>query len=509
MGKIRNFKTTNKILNYVNDYQYIKDDYEMKFGESLNHQPYDSINNYPLKECKYKVSLIISTWNSCNSLRMTLKTIENTYICNNFNNKLEVVIVDDGSDDETYNLIENNDYNLKLKYIKQVHLGRAQGINLGVLNSSGEMIIFLDADILLFPYTIDEIVKRQQEYLDDVICFGFREDVFDVPNEDSKIIEYVNNFKPSFWLDNRFTYDFQGSFGSNMMLETNIMLSYSTKKNIWVSNNVKAIYDCWQVYRMVYGFLFAVSKKNFELFGGFAEFLVGWGCDDTLFVSLAVENNLKLIPIPSAHCLHIYHDIRMKSQWEDGKKNEERMYNYISKNNRINFLDNDYESRIVSRINKQLKFKPKYIKKIIRKNNDNLENANYHYYLGNLEEALESYKNIIDDLDIINLENLFDIIVRLGDKDTFNSINNINNHECFYYHLGNYIFNHKIDYNKESKSIYLEFLNNINLDELEERAEQYLYEEQYYLSLLDYFGIYIKTQKNKRKIDKIINKLYH
>lgn len=276
---------------------------------------------------------------------------------------------------------------------------------------------------------------------------------------------------------------------------------------MWVSNNIKAIYDCWQVYRMVYGFLFAVSKKNFVRFGGFAEFLVGWGCDDTLFVSLAVENNLKLIPVPSAHCLHIYHDIRMKSQWEDGRKNEERMYNYISKKERINFLDNNYESRIISKIDKQVKFMPRDIKKLIRKNNSYLEEANYHYYLGNLEKSLNAYKKISSKLDIANLENLFDIVIRLGDKSTFNNIININNRECFFYHLGNYIFNNKIDYNKESKSTYFKFLNNINLEELEERAEQYLYEKQYYLSLLDYFGIYIKSQKNKKIIDEIISKL--
>ncbi len=199
----------------------------------------------------------------------------------------------------------------------------------------------------------------------------------------------------------------------------------------------------------------------------------------------------------------------MKSQWEDGKKNEERMYNYISKNNRINFLDNNYESRIISRIDKQVKFVPHNIKKIIRKNNSNLEEANYHYYLGNLEKSLNLYKKISSKLDIANLENLFDIIVRLGDKRTFNNIKNINNRECFFYHLGNYIFNDKVDYSGESKSIYFNFLNNINLDELEERAEQYLYEKQYYLSLLDYFGIYIKSQKNKNILDEIINKLQY
>ena len=317
MGKIIKFDTCKKINGFVNDYINIQKEYEKKHNESINKDPYGSINNHFMKECKYKVSIIISSWNCSKTLLFTLKTIENTYICNNFNDKLEVIVVDDGSVDDTVNMIKTNTFNFELNFIKQIHLGRAQGINMGVSKSKGDIIIFCDADILLFPYTIDEIVKRQQDFLNEAVFFGFREDIDNVPEKVEDIVHYIQEFKPSFWKDNRFIYDFIGSWGSNMMLETNFLQLYSCKKNIWVSNNIKAIYDCWQLYRMVYGFLFSVSRENFYKVGGFAEFLVGWGCDDTSFISLCLEQNIKIIPVPSAHCLHIYHPIRMKSQWED------------------------------------------------------------------------------------------------------------------------------------------------------------------------------------------------
>ena len=132
MGKIIKFNTCKKINGFVNDYINIQKKYEKKHNELINKDPYDSINNHFMKECKYNVSIIISSWNCSKTLLLTLKTIENTYICNNFNDKLEVIVVDDGSVDATVNMIKTNTFNFELKFIKQIHLGRAQGINMGV-----------------------------------------------------------------------------------------------------------------------------------------------------------------------------------------------------------------------------------------------------------------------------------------------------------------------------------------------------------------------------------------
>lgn len=511
MGKIISFNTCEKISSFVNDYTDIKNKYEKEHNESINKNPYDSINNHFMKKCKYKVSIIISSWNCSKTLLYTLKTIENTYICNNFNDKLEVVVVDDGSNDDTEKMIRTNTFNFKLKFIKQIHLGRAQGINMGVSKSNGDIIIFCDADILLFPYTIDEIVKRQQDFLNDAVFFGFREDVENVPQSIDDVLKYVKKFKPTFWKDNRFIYDFVGSWGSNMMLETNLLQQYSCQKNIWVSNNIKAIYDCWQLYRMVYGFLFAVSRENFYKIGGFAEFLVGWGCDDTSFISLCLEQNIKIIPVPSAHCLHISHPIRMKSQWEDGKKNEKRMFKYIKNEKRVNYMAQDFSLRIIS----EYENNPKYNKKTnLIKNvgcQTKIEEADYNYYLGNLEQAKKIYLNLVNELNLDRLENLFDISIRLNDINTFYFCKKNKIYlKCYFYYAANYYFNSKV-YNINDifdyDSHYLKFLQNINKKELKDRAHQYYHEKQWYLSYLDFFAISLYDNKYLNMCDKCINKL--
>ena len=53
MGKIIKFDTCKKINGFVNDYINIQKEYEKKHNESINKDPYGSINNHFMKECKY------------------------------------------------------------------------------------------------------------------------------------------------------------------------------------------------------------------------------------------------------------------------------------------------------------------------------------------------------------------------------------------------------------------------------------------------------------------------
>ncbi len=508
MGKLVQDNFSPEIKKFINDYQDIAKEYKNRFKESLNLEPYNSINNFPLKECKYRVSIVISTWNSGNTLLYTLKSIENTYLCHNFNNKLEVIVVDDGSTDTTEDFILKEDFSFKLMYIKQYHLGKAQGINMGCKYASGDLIIFCDSDIILFPFTIDEIVKRQQEYLDSTIFFGFREDIENIPPiRDLK--KFIYKKEPCFWLDNRFITDFRGSWTYNMMSETNMLQKMSSMKNLWVSNNKISMYDSWQLYRMVYGFLFAVSKKNFEKIGGFAEFLVGWGCDDTTFVSLCIENGVKIIPVPSATCCHIKHPIRMKSQWEDGKKNEDRMNKYLSNSTRINYLNQDFNKRI---LNKIIKYPNKKVSKQIKKYQIHFKNsileARYYYYLGNFAKAVNLYLPNSKKLNLDDLENLYDSIIRTNSKDLLTKIDNSNKNKCYFYYLANYYFNEIYEnISIKNGSYHINYLFNIDLKEHLKRANAYYKQEQWYLALKDFFGCALISLKYLKKCNECIKKI--
>lgn len=77
--------------------------------------------------------------------------------CNDF----EWVVVDDGSTDDTEQIVKNfiNEGKLKIKYIKQKNGGKHRAHNVAVRASEGEMIICVDSDDLL---TEDAVYSAKQ-----------------------------------------------------------------------------------------------------------------------------------------------------------------------------------------------------------------------------------------------------------------------------------------------------------------------------------------------------------
>jgi glycosyltransferase involved in cell wall biosynthesis len=68
---------------------------------------------------------------------------------------LEIIFVDDGSSDKTMEIL--NGYNIKI--LKQDHKGPGKARNLGVKNSKGEILIFVDADMKFHKDFIKNLIK--------------------------------------------------------------------------------------------------------------------------------------------------------------------------------------------------------------------------------------------------------------------------------------------------------------------------------------------------------------
>lgn len=80
----------------------------------------------------------------------------------------EVVIVDDGSSDNTLNIIKAINCN-KIKVIEQNHRGAQAARNLGILNSTGDYIAFLDSDDEWLPNCIETYYKYMNDDFDKVL----------------------------------------------------------------------------------------------------------------------------------------------------------------------------------------------------------------------------------------------------------------------------------------------------------------------------------------------------
>jgi len=74
---------------------------------------------------------------------------------------IEIIIVDDGSTDETLKTAEDaaRKSKLKLKVLKQNHQGPGKARNLGAENALGEILIFIDADMTFDKDYIKNLIK--------------------------------------------------------------------------------------------------------------------------------------------------------------------------------------------------------------------------------------------------------------------------------------------------------------------------------------------------------------
>ena len=73
----------------------------------------------------------------------------------------EIIVVDDGSTDETEEVVST--FGDRISYIKQQNSGVCAARNIGVENSSGDAIAFLDADDTWLPEKIEKQVAKFKE----------------------------------------------------------------------------------------------------------------------------------------------------------------------------------------------------------------------------------------------------------------------------------------------------------------------------------------------------------
>lgn len=91
-----------------------------------------------------KISVIIPSYNHANSLAGCFESIFNQTIP-----VKEIIVIDDGSTDNTAEVMKQ--YLDRVKYIRQENAGAPSARNHGFRESTGEFVIFCDADVIMEP----------------------------------------------------------------------------------------------------------------------------------------------------------------------------------------------------------------------------------------------------------------------------------------------------------------------------------------------------------------------
>ena len=118
-----------------------------------------------------KISIIIPVFNESNTIIKILEKIH--YQKKNKNYSFEIIIINDGSTDNTLSIIEEN----KNLYDKLVNVennqGKGNALNLGFKQATGQIILIQDADLEYEPSDYEKLLLPFEKFDADVV-FGSR-----------------------------------------------------------------------------------------------------------------------------------------------------------------------------------------------------------------------------------------------------------------------------------------------------------------------------------------------
>lgn len=258
---------------------------------------------------KYKASVIIPTYNRSGLLKLTLITLLNQDVSNEI---FEVIVVDDGSTDDTKIVVEEFSNRLNIKYIYQSNNGfrAAAARNLGIVNSEGDICIFIDSGILLSKSAIKKNVKSHSSDVDYAVIgymYGFdeynenKEYLLDLNIDVYKIDEYFKILEH----DNVFD------------LRESLYRELGDDLTKWPAP--------WTVFWTGY---LSVKRDNLIKVGMFDENFTSWGGEDIDLGLALLTNNIKIVLNRNLKSIHYPHDKSRKTISKDELKNKRK---YIHK----------------------------------------------------------------------------------------------------------------------------------------------------------------------------------
>ena len=112
------------------------------------------------------ISIIIPLYNKEKFVERTIKSLL-SQTCDKF----EALFVDDGSIDNSAQIVENT-HDDRIKLIRKLNGGPSSARNLGVKKASFDWILYLDADDCLLPNTIELFIKYIQKLKNYDCIFG-------------------------------------------------------------------------------------------------------------------------------------------------------------------------------------------------------------------------------------------------------------------------------------------------------------------------------------------------
>lgn len=108
------------------------------------------------------LSIVIPAFNESGRLKKTV--IDTIEWCSRMVPSFEIIIVDDGSNDDTLDIarsLSKSDH--RVIVLARPHLGKGAAVKVGMLNATGEFILFMDADGATPLNEIRKLLRKMEE----------------------------------------------------------------------------------------------------------------------------------------------------------------------------------------------------------------------------------------------------------------------------------------------------------------------------------------------------------
>lgn len=176
------------------------------------------------------ISVIIPAYNASKTIYKTLDSLlEQT------RSDFEVLIIDDGSVDNTYDVCTAYTKEKNFKVIKHKNKGVSAARNLGINNANGDYLLFMDADDFISKSAINEIYKHLEEKNDsDIVFFNYC-----IKNQNEEIpVSYLGELVKDKIITNIMKGDVRGFVWNKVFRK-----SFIQKNNLFFSENLKYCED--------------------------------------------------------------------------------------------------------------------------------------------------------------------------------------------------------------------------------------------------------------------------
>ena len=230
------------------------------------------------------VSIIIPVYDQVKELEFLLYSIR----MQNFEEDFEVIICDGGSNENIKSIINNPFINFPIKYFQQEHqgFGLAKLKNIGVLNAQGEILVFINSNVVLNKNFIKEHYKVHKKSKKNLIVIGIQ-------------FVYYNNIKKRCLIN----------WEKYLKRQKAIILD---KRFEVLKNYIKSFHEFSYPFIMCRMCNLSVNKKSVFESGLFDESFIGYVSEDIELAYRLQKNDLYFTIVKKAICYQKYTQLSLE-----------------------------------------------------------------------------------------------------------------------------------------------------------------------------------------------------